>query len=91
MSVNSQYASRPISMGGTAEKRKSLDVSNKVFFSNIKAELNSIRTDVNKLVSNKDPSAKWTGISKSISLREPPKEQSQPQDPEALQSSDKAN
>ena len=45
-----ELVSRPISSNALPEKRKSIDLSNKTFFSNIKAELNSIRTDVNKLV-----------------------------------------
>ena len=52
-----ELVSRPISSNALPEKRKSIDLSNKTFFSNIKAELNSIRTDVNKLVT-KDSAAK---------------------------------
>lgn len=51
---------------GTGDKRKSTDSSNKTFFSNIKAELNSIRTDVTKLVA-KD-SVKPLNINKSYNV-----------------------
>lgn len=34
-----------------SDRRRSGEGTNKTFFSNIKAELNNIRTDVNKLVS----------------------------------------
>ena len=53
MSSTNKELSRPASNNGLPEKRKALDMSNKTFFTNIKAELNSIRSDVNKLVSNK--------------------------------------
>lgn len=70
--------SRPLAANMMVQKKKSIDLSNKSFFNNIKAELNSIRTDVNKLVTNKDPStlptssssSKWSGLSKNISLND---------------------
>ena len=69
MSSASKLPQRPSFSTFNPDKRKSIDMSNKAFFSNIKAELNSIRTDVNKLVTNKEDS-KWTGISKCISLNQ---------------------
>ena len=65
---------RPTSSNGLPEKRKALDMSNKTFFTNIKAELSSIRTDVNKLVSNKEAPNKWATQSKTINLNQSAKE-----------------
>ena len=55
--TNSAYGFKPfiknitIQPVGNDRRKTSTDPNNKTFFSNIKAELNSIRTDVNKLVS----------------------------------------
>ena len=71
MSSANKQPHRPLSSNSFTEKKKTLDMSNKTFFSNIKAELNSIRTDVNKLVNNnKEAPSKWTGITKSINLNQ---------------------
>lgn len=40
---------------GVDKRKNSAEPNNKTFFSNIKAELNSIRTDVNKLVTKDAP------------------------------------
>lgn len=40
---------------GLDKRKNSAEPNNKTFFSNIKAELNSIRTDVNKLVTKDAP------------------------------------
>ena len=57
-----------------SDRKKSGDASNKTFFSNIKAELNNIRTDVNKLVSkdiNKASNNKSYSIGSSAQKIEP--------------------
>ena len=56
--------SKPICL---TDKKKVMDSSNKAFFNNIKAELSSIRTDVNKFVANKDSQPKSLGFNKSVS------------------------
>ncbi len=50
----------------SSNRQKSTDTNNKTFFSNIKAQLNNIRTDVNKLVT-KD-SVKPLNINKSYNV-----------------------
>jgi hypothetical protein len=62
-SQNNKPYIKNISIETVSSDRKKIDPTNKTFFSNIKAELNNIRTDVSKLVA-KDNS-KPANINKS--------------------------